>query len=120
MEVHIQSGTIYDQHVHRNWGQSITMSYDMDLYGPVSNVNYLQFWQYIADTCSMYIDCLRIRKETPLHAEPVSSIGDHYVLNPAESDIVGYSITFQIISALVIILLIDYIYRGKMRKISLG
>ena len=86
--------------------------YDLELFGPISSINYLQFWQYTVDKGSLYIDGLRIRKQTSMSFDPQSYIGDMITLLPARSYILSINLIPICLFGLFVVLVIVK-YRHK-------
>jgi len=119
LSVFVQDGSFYDQNIFRAWSQMIAWGSDMEIFGTVSSINYLQFWQYPTYICSMYIDCLRVRKQNMVrHQLPSTLLGFEEIeeVFPPESTIVGYSIYSQILIISVIIFFVNKIKINKRRK----
>jgi len=67
-----------------------------ELWGTATSINYIQFWQYTLFTCSLYLDCIRVRDETESRDYPSCMFFDYHFLGIPEpstpySQIIGYS-----------------------------
>jgi len=117
MKIGFRDREYIDQTLDRRWGQSITDAYFLFLYGGiVSSIDFLQFWQFDAEICSMFLDCIRIRKQNDVYVDPVSFIIDFIEFKQPESTIVGFSLLTQIIGFSILLVISDIIFRK--RKIS--
>jgi len=116
MEIYIKNGTHYGQTISNVWDDPSYLGYYLDLYGPVTSVNFLQFWQYPSDICSLYLDCIRVRKQNDALWYPESSFSDFLELFPAESNIIGYSFYLQFTVVFVFIFIINKSNNMKTRN----
>ncbi|MHA1500686.1 MAG: DUF2341 domain-containing protein [Candidatus Heimdallarchaeota archaeon] len=113
LEIHISGSTIYDQNLYYQWDTLLVQAWDIELYGSVSSVNYLQFWQYDSDICSFYIDGLRVRKQTFYRFHPTSIINELEEFIVGKSTIIGFSMKYQLFSVAIIFVIIRSFPRKK-------